>query len=325
MKILKDDIKTGNFKKYYLLYGDDSFLVNSYKNKIIKSMFPENDDINLTVFEDKGIDVSEVVSVAETLPFFAERRLIVIIKSGWFSKSTDFADYIDKAPETTTFLFVEDSIDKRNRLYKYVSSNGYCCEIKIQSKDEVVGQVAAVLKGRGLLIGRADCEYFVDKVGLSMARIQSEVDKLCAYCYGKESVDSHDIDTICFEIPENRMFQMLDFIINGDYNKAIGLYNEMVLLHEKPTGILYMMTRTFTQLYQVLELSDKGMGRSDIVSVTGLRDFVVDKYLRYRKSYSPSVVNQIVDYGLSLENKIKTGDINEQIAVEMFIVKYCKK
>lgn len=324
MRSLKEDIKSGNFKKCYLLYGSDAFLVNSYKNRLIKAMFPEEDEFNLSFFEDKSIEVSEVISIAETLPFFAERRLIVITNSGWFSKASAFADYIDNSPETTYFIFVEENIDKRNKLFKYVTSNGYPCEVKIQSREELSTMVAAALKGRGLAISKFDCEYFVDKIGMSMSRIQTEIDKLGAYCYGQTTVSRSDIDTICFEAPENRIFQMLDFIIAGEYDKALGLYNELLLLHEKPTGILYMLTRTYMQLYQVLNLNEKNISRNEIVSTTGFRDYIVDKYLRYKRKYTAKAVSTIVEDGISLEKKIKIGDMDEQIAVEMFILKYSK-
>ena len=37
MKSLQEDLKTGNFKKAYLLFGEESYLRQQYKEKLDKS------------------------------------------------------------------------------------------------------------------------------------------------------------------------------------------------------------------------------------------------------------------------------------------------
>ena len=40
MKSLNEDLKTGEFKKVYLLYGEEGYLKKQYKDKLIKAIFP---------------------------------------------------------------------------------------------------------------------------------------------------------------------------------------------------------------------------------------------------------------------------------------------
>ena len=75
MKILNQDIRDKNFKNIYLLIGDEKFLIKSYKHRL-KSAIVE-DDMNYNYFEGKQADVSEFIAIAQTLPFFAERRCII--------------------------------------------------------------------------------------------------------------------------------------------------------------------------------------------------------------------------------------------------------
>ncbi len=85
MKSLNEDIKTGNFKPVYLLYGEEAYLKKQYRDRITKAIFPDGDTVNYAYYEGKGINPGELIDLAETMPFFAERRLIVIENSG-FSK-----------------------------------------------------------------------------------------------------------------------------------------------------------------------------------------------------------------------------------------------
>ena len=112
MKILSRD----NLRHIYLLYGEEDYLKKQYRDRLVKAMLPEGDTVNYAHYEGKGLPVGEIIDLAETMPFFAERRLIVIEDSGLFkSSAAEFADYIKNLPETTCFLFVENEIDKQKQ------------------------------------------------------------------------------------------------------------------------------------------------------------------------------------------------------------------
>ena len=84
MKSLNEDIKTGNFKGAYLLFGEEAYLKKQYKERLRKAILPEGDQMNYAYYEGRGINPAELIDLAETMPFFAERRLIVVENSGFF-------------------------------------------------------------------------------------------------------------------------------------------------------------------------------------------------------------------------------------------------
>ena len=123
MKSLNEDIKTGNFKPVYLLYGEEAYLKKQYRDRITKAIFPDGDTVNYAYYEGKGINPGELIDLAETMPFFAKRRLIVVENSGFFKNATpDLADYIKTMPDTACFLFVENEADQISSVN---NRNGY--------------------------------------------------------------------------------------------------------------------------------------------------------------------------------------------------------
>lgn len=319
---IKKDIKENNFSQFYLLYGSENFLKLQQRDRLIKAMLPDGDEINLSRFEGSGIEEREVISIAETLPFFSERRLIVIKDSGWFKKNSEVSEYLEKCPDTTCFVFIENEVDKRNKLYKYVSANGYATEIKTPDTKNLMTSVSIALKNKGLSITASDCEYFVGRVGSDMSRVQTELDKLTAYCYGKSSVSREDIESICSEIPESKVFQMIDAMMIGKTDVALQFYYQLLAAHEKPMSVLFLLIRNYDQFYKVLTLNKKGVSKQRIGSITGARDFVIDKYIRLGRSYDTKKLKAVVDFGIDLEEKIKQGNMDERMAVEIFIVKF---
>ena len=48
MKTIDNDIKAGDFKKVYLLYGQERYLIKQYRDKLIKAKVRDGDSKNLT-------------------------------------------------------------------------------------------------------------------------------------------------------------------------------------------------------------------------------------------------------------------------------------
>ena len=153
MKTLNEDIKTGNFKPVYLLYGEEAYLKKQYRDRITKAIFPDGDTVNYAYYEGKGINPGELIDLAETMPFFADRRLIVIENSGFFKNaSPELADYIKTMPDTACFLFVENEADKRGKMYKAVKSKGRVVEMARQDEKTLLYWVAGNVKKEGYKI-----------------------------------------------------------------------------------------------------------------------------------------------------------------------------
>ncbi len=133
MQTLDQDIKKRAFKRVYLLYGEENFLKRSYKNRLKEAILGD-DTMNFHHFEGKGMDIPEIIGLADTMPFFAEKRLLLLEDSGLFKGSAEqLAAYLPQLPESTCMLFVESEVDKRGKLYKAVKKVGYPAELGRQT------------------------------------------------------------------------------------------------------------------------------------------------------------------------------------------------
>ena len=146
MQTLNQDIKDRTFKPVYLLFGEEAFLKKSYKSRLREAL-TDGDTMNYNYFEGKGMNVNEIIGLADTMPFFAERRLVLIDGSGFFKSSApeELVNYIPEIPESTCMVFVENEVDKRNKLYKKVKDNGYAAELKKQDADQLMRWAAGIL------------------------------------------------------------------------------------------------------------------------------------------------------------------------------------
>lgn len=325
MKSINEDIKTGNFRQVYLLYGDEAYLKKMYRDKLKKAILPDGDTMNYAYYEGKGTNPSELIDLAETMPFFADRRLIIVENSGFFKNATpELADYIKEMPETACFVFVEQEVDKRGKLYKAVKDKGRVTELGKQDEKTLLVWIAGMVKREGRQIKESTARYLLSKVGTDMQNLEKEMEKIFSYTMGESEITAEAIDEICTTQVTNKIFDMVESVATKQQKKALDYYYDLLALKESPMRILYLLTRQFKLLLEVKALLAKGYDKSTIAKEAGLHPFVAGKYMKQCRSFSEKTLRDIMEYSAQTEEMVKTGRLNDRMSVELFIVKYSK-
>ena len=324
--MLMEDIKKGQFKNVYLLMGEEVYLRNQYRKKLKDALLDPEDTMNRAVFEGKGIQVREVIDLAETMPFFADRRVIELSDSG-FAKNAcpELADYIPEIPKSTCLILTESEVDKRGGVYKAVKKEGRVVEFKRQDDRTLARWVLGILNREERKITEETMQVFLQRTGSDMERIDRELEKLLCYTLGREVIETEDVEAVCTEQTENRIFDMIQAITEQNQRKALDLYADLLAMKEPPMRILYLITRQFHQLLQLKEMEGQGMERGEMAKAAGVPPFAVSKYMAQCRKFSKKQLRQAVEDCVDTEERVKTGQMGDQISVELLIVKYSKK
>lgn len=328
MKRLNEDLKKEQFSQIYLLYGEEAYLKKQYRDRLRKALLPEDDTINYSHFEGKGIDVKEVIDLAETMPFFAERRLIVFENTGLFKSAAgaELAEYMKQMPETTYFVFVEEEVDKRGKMYKAVKAYGQEAEFPFQDENTLKRWIAVQVSREQKKIRETDVLYFMDKVGTDMGYIARELEKVFCYTMDRDVITREDLDAVCVTQFSNHIYDMVTAVTEKQQKKALEMYYELTAMKaETAMRIFGLLTRQYRYLFQIKQLVKKGYGRREIAEKTGLHPFAVGKYMEQSKKISLEELREIIEDSADMEERIKTGLLSDRMAVELFLIKYSQK
>ena len=326
MKSLNEDLKTGQLKQIYLLYGEEAYLKKQYKDKLHYAIVLPDDTMNYAYYEGKGINAKEVIDLAETLPFFAERRLIILENSGFFKNaSPELSDYIKELPETTSMIFVESEIDKRGKLYKAAKDKGRVVELGRQDESTLLQWIAGSVRRENKQVTEQVIRFFLTKVGTDMENIQRELEKLFCYTLDKSEITAQDVEEICTTQITNQIFDMVNAVAEKQQRKALDYYYDLVALKEPPMRILFLLTRQFRLLLEVKDMDKRGYPRKEIASKVGLHPFVVGKYQEQARAFSSKALREIIEDSVDMEEAVKTGRLSDMLGVELFIMKYSAK
>ena len=314
MKSVLEDIKNQEYKQAYLFFGEEGYLKKQYRNKLLQAWNPDGDTMK------------EVISLGESMPFFSDRRIILLENTGFFkNQCPELAEYLNNLPDYLYLLFVEDEVDKRSKMFKSVKQIGRVVDFAVQDEKTLMRWVLGIMKREGKQITQRDMEHFLSKTGTDMSNIEKELEKLLCYTMDRSVITGEDIDAVCTTQINNRIFAMVQAVAEQNQKKALDLYYDLLALKEPPMRILFLLARQFNLLLQVKELQRLGCDQKMIASRMGLQSFVVRNYTGCTGRYTTAQLRQAVEDFTQTEEEVKTGRLSDVLSVELLIVKYARK
>ncbi|MBO4900141.1 MAG: DNA polymerase III subunit delta [Lachnospiraceae bacterium] len=323
IKILNKVIQDKTFSPVHLLYGAEDYLRLQFRDSLCEAMGAVKGSLAFDRFIGHDTDPERIIDLAETLPFMAERRVILVEDTDWFVDSCpEIDEYIDRGVcESTSIVFCEKKADKRLKLYKTVAKCGLISEFPEQTEQTIAIWLTSRLKKLGTPISSNDAAYMVSVAGTDMLALSNECEKLSAYCLEKGSVSHDDIDAICTRRLEDRVFDMCDSIALGNREHALALYYDLIGLKEAPIKILVLITRHFDTLLKIKDLEMRGQADGVICKKVGKPEFTMKKYKRQTGGYSLNELKNAVNLCADADMAVKTGRMSDQISLDTLMVR----
>lgn len=325
MQHIQNDIKEHTFRQAYLLYGEERYLKRQYTERLRSALCAEDDQMNTHFYSGKDIPIGEIIDLAETMPFLAERRVIFISDSGLFKSGGEkLAEYLSAPCESCFFVFTESEVDKRSKLFKTVQSLGHTAEFSVQDEQTLKRWIAGILGKEGKKITENTVQLFLQKTGTDMDNIQTELEKLICYCMDREVVASEDVEAVCTNRISNHIFDMINAIAAGNTRQALQLYYDLLALKEPPMRILFLIARQCNTLLQVKELRSRGYDSKAIAPKIGVPPFIAGKYITQAGRFKTAVLRTAVEQCVEAEEAVKSGRMNDRMSVEVLILSVLK-
>ncbi len=344
MKSIDADIKNGRINNIYLLMGVEPYLIRQYRDKLVRTLINEDDQINYRYYNSENLNIHEIIEFADTVPFFAPRRVIVLENTGLFkTEDKGLADYLSGMPQTTYMIFTEcyarqkpaERIDEKkyeknlvrenNKLYKQVVKNGHVAKFERQSDRVITAWIVKRVKDSGLEITRRALDCLFEYAGNDMSTLNSEVEKLICYRLGRKSIDIDDVKQICTRSIDNEIFEMIRAMTARDKRKVFKLYYDMLLLEVRPGDIRWNMSAEFEKLFKIKTYDVEGKSTEEIVKAMHLPGFVVKNYISVAGRMTFDYIKKALDDFAETDYLIKSGMLEETVGLEMLIVKYTSR
>ncbi len=317
--------KQNKLKNLYLFFGEEQFLKDKYERDFIKKTVDNQYKMmNLTILENKDATVLKIKEVAETLPFMNEYRLLILKNTNFFwdiKDTEELLKYFKAIPKSTIILFIEGNLDKRLKVFKEIKKYGEVFELSALNETQLAKWLLDIFTKHSKKISMQNISYLIAIVGTDMDTLFNETNKLISY-KKEDEITKEDIDSICTKNEETKVFELISFMFNKKLENALYIYKNLIFNKTSPFLILTMIARQFRIMLQIKFLLQKGYNTNDIADELKVRAFVVKEVLRYIKNFSGQTILKAIDECLEIDNKIKIGILQDELAIEMLIIKY---
>ena len=154
---------------------------------------------------------------------------------------------------------------------------------------------------------------------------EKELEKLICYTMNKKAIEAADVEAVTTEQISSKIYELVNIISSHNQKQALDMFYDLLSQKEKPSRILYSLTKHFDTLLAIKIMSSQGFHTREMEDRTGLKDWMIRKYQGQTRAFSIETLKKAVQDGVEYETAIKTGHIEEQLAVELFIIEYSKK
>lgn len=340
-KEFKKHVQQDDIASLYLFTGGEKYLIDlAYKTLEKKMVDPNFKSLNLTTFHDKDFDLAKFQDAVETLPFMAEKRLVVVKEPlflGTQKKGTSKEEEesvlqcISNLPDQVCVIFLSSKVDARKKLVKTIKKQGEHFQFDPLQENELLRWIKGKISKGKIEVDASTINYFVanmDYLGRNRSKtlfdVENEVNKLIQYTKNKGRVTQEDIDQITSKSFENDIFKVMDAIEKKNQRDGLRRMDELIQQGEPVLKILATLSNQMKNVLKVKELSGKGYTSKAIAKRIGIHPFVATKSLKQSRNYSEKQLIGFINYITNIDAKIKSGQIEDLLGIELIVLELCK-
>lgn len=334
VKTVLRQIEQGQINPIYLCYGTEKYQIQEFVNLLQAQITdPEQRDFSLASYDLADTPIEMVVEEAEMLPFLVDKKLILVRDISMFGTGKDngkvehkveaLTSYLSNPAEHSVIVFLVqgDKLDERKKIVKAVKAAGTVLSFMPLGGSELTGWVIREVEKRGSKIGRAAAEALIQTVGVQMAPLATEVDKLCLYAGRDGMIDGAVIEQLVARTTEQNVFAMVEHIANLRLEQALDIFYELLKQREEPIKIASLIARQFRIMLQVKDLARQSYSQQQIASQLGLHPYAVKIAGEQARKFEPSRLKAILSDLAQLDYRMKSGGIDKVLGLELFLLK----
>lgn len=313
----------------YLFYGPNELARSEAVTELRASLPAEVADLNISVLDGRKVTIEQLVAACEAHPFLADRRLVIVYDALKHSKAgkarEELRDYCERVPATCDLVFVEqDEVDRRHLLFTYLSKRGTVREFPLLSGPELLRWIERRAKSLQATIEPAAAQRLVDLAGNDSRTLANELAKLATYAGRGGTIDQAAVDRLVTDQQEQNLFTFIDDLSTRRLGAALRGARALIEDGQAPPYVLFMLARQIRILLHVRQLVAQRRRPDDIASELGLKPFVARKAAEQARNFTAAELVTAHDRLLELDHAIKTGKIQAETALELFVVEMCQ-
>jgi len=328
-KVLKQ-FREKQIPQVILLYGTESYFIQNLRKELLHQVLNGDGD-NLSTYDLEETPIEEVISDAETYPFFGEKKLIIVhnpyfltakqMKLPFDHDVKRLEQYIANPVDYSILVFIApyEKLDNRKKITKIFRDQALVAECNPVKDYELNKWIKNIADDLNIKIAPNAYEVFEAELMTNLYLIQNELMKLSSFV-GENGVVTKEIAEQLISHTENSSsLRLVDAVIDRNIARAISIYNDLKKMNEEPIAIIALLAYQFRMIFQVKLLKGKGYSQYQIQKQIGAHAYVIKIASNRERQFTVKKLKYIINQLTNTDAAIKQGKIEQDIAFEMLL------
>lgn len=329
------DVKNDNIKSVYFFTGEEAYIMNNVI-KVLKEKYIDEslETLNYIVLDGKEINFDSVLNACETLPFMAQKKIVIIKDIGEMveNNQNDFegkmATYFEELADYVCLVIMDRSSNfkKTGKIYRTIRKLDGIVEFPRLKGADLSNWVNKGFRENNKEISNVDLNYFIQQSTYSdynstktLYDLENELKKVASHSSNRK-VSKEDIDSSLARTLDTNIFNLLKSITDKDSESALRIFNEMYIANEPVQRILFMIIRQLRLILSYKLYKEKGYSESQVQEKLQVKAFEFKKISAQASGFSEGQLRKALNYILETDIKQKTSSYDEKLALEILII-----
>ena len=290
-KTIKAQLKKGEIKNLYYIFGKNIPEVEKLTRQIIKAAVGDNEDFAFNKLDGRYLDFSELYDMIQMMPMMTDYNCILINDYNCEKPRENMAglraddlnkklmEALKEIPKQTVVIFNVTGFeisaktdyrtgrsiikDKNKKIADYAAKIGELVECPIKTENELAKDIAASVSARGGLISLDNARELAIMCQSDTLTIRNEIDKLCSYA-GKNEITSDILHNLVHRQSDVTFFKLADAVAAFNKRSAYDALDELMQDRENRGAVLANITASFIDMYRAACARKSGKQVQDV-------------------------------------------------------------
>ncbi|MCU7496852.1 MAG: DNA polymerase III subunit delta [Ignavibacteria bacterium] len=316
-------LKKDSFLPVYFFYGEDTYSIENAARAVEQALQPLlSSDFDKEVISGKERTVMEIIDAASAFPFGSGRKLMLVKDfdelKGDKKKLSGFAN---NPPSFTTIVFTKNGNISNVEAEPYFTflKHGYLFEANELKAGELASWIVKYTAKKGKTISSENAALLMDMVGENRSLIEMQLQKILAYLGNEKEITRETIFNISSALKEFTIFDLQNAIGAGNRAKAMETAYNLLEKGKDILMIISMLTRYFTALAQVPELTRNNVPDNEAARIIGTHPFYYKDYKKAAMNYKDQRILRIARALYKADLTVKTTSTDPKTVVTILL------
>lgn len=274
---------------------------------------PDMKDMCFTSVYADETPAGEVVSVADTLPFLADRRVVVVRNAEHYDSEKaagPLLRYFANPCETTVLILVAGRIDRRLKLFKACSKAGLVIGCAQLRDHELAAWVRKEVEAIGKSIEPGAVREVTGRAGTQLSEVRSAINQAAGYAGERKKITESDVVAACAEVAEEEVWALTDAIAGSNSDAAVHALRRLLDLGKSEFEVMGSVHWVIRSAYQVAS------GETDKMS-----PFIAKKFKALADKWGVKKCGTALGLLMDAEMMLRSTGVDRALALELLVIR----